>query len=347
MSGLSTITNALLESGGVSPIGSLRDIQLKRDGVIVRRFDLYDVLLNGDTSGDMRLLPGDVIFVPPVGRTVGVEGEVRRPAIYEIKGDDSAADLLYLSGGLVPEADPRLARLTRIDGTRQRTVIDLDLTSPLDRATRLETGDVLRVFPIRPTLENTVAVEGHVFRPGVSPVPPGVATDATSLARPTTCDPTPISATYSFAANRVPDAWSRCCRPISTPRCARPVPESDPLLQARDRIIVFDREGGRERAIEPILLDLQRQGTPDAPRPGRQRIRYRQGAGPLPAGALMTVADLVRAGGGLGDAAYQARAELTRMQRWRRRPARHRGHPDRPGRRVARRPDRECATEPI
>ena len=174
VSGLSTITNALLESGGIKPIGSLRDIQLKRAGVIVRRLDLYDVLLNGDTSNDVRLLPGDVIFVPPVGRTAGIEGEVRRPAIYEIKGDGSAADLLYLAGGLMPEADPRLARLTRIDDKHERTVVDLDLTAPQDRVTRLQTGDVLRVYSIRPTLQNAVALEGHVFRPGPSQYRPGL-----------------------------------------------------------------------------------------------------------------------------------------------------------------------------
>ena len=75
VSGLSTITNALFASGGVTTIGSLRNIQLKRNGALVTRLDLYDLLLNGDTSNDVRLLPGDVIFIPPVGTTVGVTGQ--------------------------------------------------------------------------------------------------------------------------------------------------------------------------------------------------------------------------------------------------------------------------------
>ncbi len=79
------ITNALFVSGGVKKIGSLRNIQLKRSGRTVTTLDLYDLLLRGDTSADARLLPGDVIFVPPVGTTVGLGGEVRRPAIYELK----------------------------------------------------------------------------------------------------------------------------------------------------------------------------------------------------------------------------------------------------------------------
>ena len=68
VSGLSTMTNALFVSGGVKKIGSLRNIQLKRDGRLVSSLDLYDLLLHGDTSGDHQLLPGDVIFIPPIGR---------------------------------------------------------------------------------------------------------------------------------------------------------------------------------------------------------------------------------------------------------------------------------------
>ncbi|MBL8270588.1 polysaccharide biosynthesis/export family protein, partial [Steroidobacter sp.] len=98
VSGLSTITNALFVSGGVKPIGSLRNIQLKRAGRTVTTLDLYDLLLKGDTTADARLLPGDVIFIPPVGATVGIAGEVRRPAIYELKQETSAADLLQLAG---------------------------------------------------------------------------------------------------------------------------------------------------------------------------------------------------------------------------------------------------------
>jgi hypothetical protein len=88
--GLAAISNALLASGGIKPIGSLRNIQLKRNGALIKRLDLYDLLLNGDASNDARLQTGDVILVPPVGVTVGVSGEVKRPAIYELKGEGTA-----------------------------------------------------------------------------------------------------------------------------------------------------------------------------------------------------------------------------------------------------------------
>src|SRR5690606_19042183 len=80
VSGLATMTTALFASGGVKTIGSLRDIQLKRQDRVIARLDLYDLLIRGNTSGDARLQPGDVIFIPPVGPTVSVEGEVKRPA---------------------------------------------------------------------------------------------------------------------------------------------------------------------------------------------------------------------------------------------------------------------------
>jgi len=111
--GLAAISNALLASGGVKPIGSLRDIQLKRNGRLLTRLDLYDLLLNGDASNDARLQTGDVIFIPPVGLTVGISGEVRRPAIYELKGESTAGELVRLAGGFTPDADPALTRLER------------------------------------------------------------------------------------------------------------------------------------------------------------------------------------------------------------------------------------------
>lgn len=107
VSALTTMTNALFVSGGVNTIGSLRNIELKRNGRLVTTLDLYDLLLRGDTSGDSRLQPGDVIFIPPVGKTVGVDGEVRRPAIYELRDEKSAEDVLELAGGLLPTAYPQ------------------------------------------------------------------------------------------------------------------------------------------------------------------------------------------------------------------------------------------------
>jgi protein involved in polysaccharide export with SLBB domain len=105
VSGLSTMTNALFVSGGVKKIGSLRNIQLKRDGRLVSTLDLYDLLLHGDNSADHQLLPGDVIFIPPIGNTVAVFGSVRRPAIYELKTEKTVGQAIALAGGLSSASD--------------------------------------------------------------------------------------------------------------------------------------------------------------------------------------------------------------------------------------------------
>ena len=136
VSGLSTITNALLASGGVSKVGSLRDIQLKRGGRTVTRLDLYELLLHGDTSHDQQLQQGDAIFVPPVGLTAGVAGEVQRPAIYEFRDGATVADLVQMAGGLKPDSAQRDAKLQRIDADGDRTVVDADLSSATGRRTQ-------------------------------------------------------------------------------------------------------------------------------------------------------------------------------------------------------------------
>src|ERR1700761_5106580 len=85
ISSLSTLVNALFATGGPTPQGSMRHIELKRAGKIVADYDLYDLLLRGDKSGDVQLLPGDVIYIPPVGPQVAVAGNVNVPAIYELR----------------------------------------------------------------------------------------------------------------------------------------------------------------------------------------------------------------------------------------------------------------------
>jgi len=163
VSGLSTLTNALFVSGGVRKIGSLRRVQLKRGGELVREMDLYDLLLAGDTSADERLLPGDVIFVPPAGALVGIAGEVRRPAIYELKGELTARALVELAGGLKALAYGDLLQLERVEGG-SRVVYDFDLAKSADW--KLRDGDLLKVFPILDREERVVYLAGNVLRPG-------------------------------------------------------------------------------------------------------------------------------------------------------------------------------------
>jgi polysaccharide biosynthesis/export protein len=313
VSGLSTITNALFASGGVTPIGSLRNIQLKRSGQVVKQLDLYDLLLNGDTSNDARLLPGDVIFIPPVGITAAITGEVRRAAIYELEEGAQASQLLYLAGGLMPEADPRTARLERIDQRRNRTVVDLDLSSPQGRATRVQTGDVLRVQAIRDSLEGAVSLEGHVHRGGGVQFHAGMRlTDVIG-----SLDELRPGADLHYALIRRESGPTRKVSAISADLAAAfadPRSAANVVLEARDRIHVFDMATSRDRVIAPILADLNRQSGRDQPLQavavgGRVKV---PGQYPLEPG--MRVSDLIRAGGSLDQAAYGGTAELARYE---------------------------------
>jgi len=313
VSGLSTITNALFASGGVKPIGSLRNIELKRSGQVVTRFDLYDLLLNGDTSHDARLLPGDVIFIPPVGITVAVSGEVQRPAIYELREGAAASEILHLSGGLTPQADPRTAALERIDDRRNRTVVDLDLSTTQGVATRLQSGDLIRIQSIRDSVEGAVSLLGHVHRTGSVQYQPGMRlTDLIG-----SLDELKPLADLHYVLIRRETGPTRLVSVVSADLAAAfadPDSAANVLLQARDRVHVFDLASSRDRVITPILDDFDRQSSRDEPVQivgigGRVKV---PGKYPLEPG--MTVSDLIRAGGGLDQAAYVGEAELTRYE---------------------------------
>ena len=312
VSGLSTITHALFASGGVSRIGSLRNIELKRGGQTVVRFDLYDLLLRGDTSKDRPLQQGDAIFVPPIGSTAGIAGQVHRPAIYEFRKGATVDDLLALSGGLTPQADPRLVRLERINGDRERIVLSLDLTKPADRARELLAGDLLTVPQV---LDDThgVTLEGHVQRPGAYAWREGMRlTDLLG-----SLGALKLNADQRYVLIRREHLPSRRVEVLSADAVRAfqaKGSEADPLLQSRDRVIVFSMQADRGNALAEILQEVRLQTRDNDPLPivsinGRVRA-----PGDYPLEQNMTVADLIRAGGGLDEAAFSGTAELTRYE---------------------------------
>ena len=311
VSGLSTITNALFASGGVKPVGSLRNIQLKRNGTTVATLDLYELLLNGNTRGDVRLLPGDVIFIPPVGTTVGVAGEVRRPAIYEVKAGASASDVVHLAGGLTPRADPRTARVNRIANRLNRTTVDVDLSTDAGRAKLMQSGDILRIQPIRDSLDGSVQLSGNVFRERVEQFRPGMR--LTDLVQ-SLDELRPLSDLNYVLIRREtgPDRRVSVVSADLAAAFARPASTDNVVLRSGDRVFVFDLATSRSGVVDGILGDLRRQSVREAPLSvvsvgGRVKV---SGQYPLEPG--MTVRDLLRAGGGLQEAAYGGSAELTR-----------------------------------
>src|SRR3989454_1109198 len=164
VSSLSTLVNAVFAAGGPSGHGSMRAIQLKRGNNTVTELDLYDLLLSGDKSRDVPLLPGDVIYFPPMGPLAAVAGSVNNSAIFELKGPTNVGKLLDLAGGLTTTAQARRATLERIDERRTRTVDQIALDyDGLKRTVR--DGDLVSILAISPRFENAVTLRGNVAEP--------------------------------------------------------------------------------------------------------------------------------------------------------------------------------------
>jgi protein involved in polysaccharide export with SLBB domain len=313
VSGLSTITSALYASGGIKTTGSLRDIQLKRRGTVVRRLDLYDLLLRGDTTHDGKLQAGDVIFIPPVGPTAAVDGEVRRPAVYELRGNTPLSALISLAGGLTPDADERRVTVVRRGEDQRLVALDFPQNTQAGRGEKLRNGDSIRVARVRPTLDAGVTLDGHVYRAGAVAWREGLR--LTQLIP--SVDELKPNADLGYVLIRREMPQDRRLVVLSADLGAalrNPGGEADVRLAARDRVIVFDAASSRRQVLDPLLTDLRRQSAIESPTEivsigGRVKA---PGEYPLEPG--MRISDLLRAGGQLDDAAFGAKAELTRFR---------------------------------
>ncbi|MDH3614649.1 MAG: SLBB domain-containing protein [Gammaproteobacteria bacterium] len=308
---LATISSALYRSGGISRIGSLRDIQLKRRGNVAARLDLYDLLLKGDTSGDNRLQPGDVIFVTPIGSQVSVTGAVKRPAIYEIRGRADIDDVITMAGGLLPDAYPDGARIERIEAGQERIVISVDADSPAAAAMAVNAGDLLMIPSILPEFERVVTLSGHVHRPGPYQWQPGMRlTDLVESAlalKP--------GGDLNYLLIRREDPRNRKVSVVSANLAAAlvdPNSEANTALQARDTVQVFNAAFGRQRVIQPILEELQLQSQHGEPYTEVSITGQVKASGSYPLESGMRVSDLIRAGGNLAEQAYTLKAEIAR-----------------------------------
>jgi protein involved in polysaccharide export with SLBB domain len=176
VSSLSTLVTALFASGGPNANGSMRRVQVKRGGKVAAELDLYAFIGKGDKSGDIKLLDGDTIYIPPAGGFAALVGKVNSPAIYELKsGSDTIESLLDVAGGLPVVADPRRAFLERIEPSTNhpRTVEQFALEGQGLKRT-LKNGDVLNVTSITPDFANAVILRGNVDQPVRAPFKSGM-----------------------------------------------------------------------------------------------------------------------------------------------------------------------------
>ena len=168
VSSLSTLVTALFAVGGPSAKGSMRSIQLKRGNRVVADLDLYDLLVSGDKSRDSQLLPGDVIYIPPVGALAAVTGSVNVPAIYELKPGAPLSDLIRWAGGLATTAEGQKVTVERIADRRVRKVEEFALDRP-GMAHPVRDGDLVTVYALVPRFDNAITLRGNVAQPGRFP----------------------------------------------------------------------------------------------------------------------------------------------------------------------------------
>lgn len=317
ISALSTITHALYLGGGVRTTGSLRNIQLKRNGRTETTFDLYDLLLNGDNSKDARLLPGDVIFVPTISMTAGISGEVKRPALFELQPNENISDLLRFAGGIEPQAYLESVTLDRVNHNRLREVETIDLSSIALTKQGLKNGDFLYIPSVSEKIDNAVEVFGAVVRPGLYQWRDGMRiTDLISSISVDLLTTTDLD--YALIVRE-----KNARRDIEVIQfdladaLAKNVGADNRQLQQRDRIFVFDRDlksaNNRAKLLIPIVEQLKFQARADSPLALVEvngAVRY---PGTYPQFPGMRVRDLINAGGGLLDSAYRLNGEISRV----------------------------------
>ncbi|MGH9520987.1 MAG: SLBB domain-containing protein, partial [Terriglobales bacterium] len=182
ISALSTALNAVYTAGGPTSRGSLRVVKHMRGGQVVQSVDLYDLILHGVRSDTTPLQAGDTIQVVPVGPEITVEGMVRRPAVYELRGESNLAEALDMAGGVLSTGTLRHIDVERVQAHEKKVMLSLDVPDTNDQQQTLQAmegfkiqdGDVIRISPILPYSYKTVYLDGHVFHPGKYPYSDGM-----------------------------------------------------------------------------------------------------------------------------------------------------------------------------
>ena len=262
VSSLATITHALVSSGGVSDIGSLRNIQLKRKGEVVAELDLYDLLMKGDTSSDVRVQASDVIYIPTVGSLVSVSGQVLRPAIYELKGGERVEDLVALAGGMGEKAFAGSARIERIGDDGFMTALDLNLEMSSSRNALVKGGDHLTIDGIINRQKGSVNLTGYVNYPGIFAFKDGMRiSDLVS-----SLDQFPQGLDQEFGMISREDPLTGFVSAVSfkpSDVLQSMGSDGDVLLQSRDQVMFFSDRSSRGPQLATLLESLASQARAD------------------------------------------------------------------------------------
>jgi len=295
VSSVATALEALYQAGGPTEVGSFRNIEIRRGDRSVAVLDVYDYLTGGAAGGDVPLDQGDVIFVPVRSRHVTISGNVVRPAIYELKGDEGLRALIELAGGIVPEADLRRVQIDRILPPEERRagvarrIFDVSVAELLDAEGELiplVAGDRVYVHAVTEERRNTVTVRGNVWSPGIFELTPGMRlSDLIDRAGGLKDD------TYMGRVQVVRlDPEDLSTRIVSASLAA----DEDPELHEYDEVRVYSVADFRDRRFVTIYGQVQNPGVYEF-------------------SDDMTLRDLVILAGGLRDNAYVLEAEVARL----------------------------------
>jgi len=301
LSSLSTLINALTAAGGPTKNGTLRNIIISRDGKIVETVDLYGFFLKGDKSRDIRLQNGDSVYVPAIGPVAAITGTVRRPAIYELKGESSLKDLIALADGIVSTGYLQRLQISRVEPHDKKIVTDVNLTPKTDgksleeqsAAITIRDLDLVRIFPIDSTLRDYARLEGHVLRPGDYALKPGMR--LSQLLQPDNILPETNMEVGELTRLIPPDLHPEKVR-FSPGKALAGDPDNDLELKEFDQIRIFSRWDLEEMPMVRISGEVQK--------PGDFRLMNN-----------MRVLDLLVSAGFPKKTAFLNDAEITRLKK--------------------------------
>jgi protein involved in polysaccharide export with SLBB domain len=321
VSSLSTVTNALISAGGVSDIASLRNIQLKRSGKIVATLDLYDLLLSGEVKDDIRLQAADVIFIPTIGKTVSVDGEVIRPAIYELNTEKTVQEVLSLAGGLSPKAFAKIAKIERVGVDGFMTVINIDISSDQGKRTNIKSGDILIVDSVVKDKIDTVTVDGYIHHAIEQKWTDGLTLSDLVYSRDQF--PSQLDLNYGLIAREAKQLGELEVLSFKPKDLFNQSTQFAPIeLFPRDQVFFFSRDqlfffskadASREAIIEPLNLRLSSQAMLERPAQLVEINGAVRFPGMYPLTAEMSIKDLINAAGGFKESAYLGAIEITRQ----------------------------------
>jgi protein involved in polysaccharide export with SLBB domain len=296
VSALSHVSNALSAAGGITKIGSLRKVELRRGNQLVRTIDLYSLLLAGNEQGDEQLQPGDVIFVPVIGPVVGMVGDVKRPAIYELgSSGEPLNSVIKLGGGISAFGYSQRVQVERVDAHEKRIALDVDLNDIRSQRFDIRDGDLIKIYPVLPTQQDIVTVRGSVNRPGKFEWHQGMrVADLVQLA-----EGTAPHTFFKYALIRRKEGKAQTVRlvPVDLGEAMSDIVggPQNVALEQEDELTVFSESQMKYLPTVQVFGEVRNPGF------------YVMSQG-------MHVTDLIYLAGGLKDDAYEKDAELARTQ---------------------------------